>query len=1469
MKMANPITMILWAIVALTIPLSALAQTPETIKCLFLGDQGGHRPPERFEELQPQLKPRGIELTYTEDVGQLNLENLKQYDALVLYANIDQISQSQAQALLDYVDQGGGFVPLHCASFCFRNSDEVVALMGAQFQRHGTGVFRTQQQQETPDGILEGFEGFETWDETYVHHLHNEENRTVLAYRFEKGQADPEPWTWVRTQGKGRVFYTAWGHDARTWTHPGFHNLVERGIRWAAKRNPQDAADYRRDAPFEVPTIKPVPEGLKPFDYVDVGSKIPNYTPSDTWGKQGDNFSLMQKPLPADESIKHLAIPEGFHAELFVSEPQIQGKPIAMNWDERGRLWICETVDYPNELKNSGKGRDRIRICEDTDRDGKADKFTVFAEELSIPTSLTFWKGGVIVQNAEQTLYLKDTNGDDVSDTRTVLMEGWQLGDTHGGVSNFHYGLDNWIWGMQGYNRSAPRPEDGEAKQRFRQGFFRFTPDGEDIEFIRSTNNNTWGLGFSEEGIVFGSTANGCPSVHMPIPNRYYEKVKGWTSNLTLQSIAKSNKFEPITDKVRQVDFHGGFTAGAGHALYTARQYPESFWNRVAFVNGPTGHLVASFVLNARGSVFRSENMFNLVASDDEWTAPIMSEIGPDGQVWVIDWYNYIVQHNPTPAGFKTGKGAAYETDLRDKKYGRIYRIVADGTDGKDYPDLSKASPERLVEALTNPTMLVRLHAQRLLVERGKQDVVDALIKRVQDTSADAIGLNVGAIHAIWTLHGLGALQQDDGGATQAVVGALRHPSAGVRRNAAMALPATTKMAGEILSAGLHRDADFQVRLMALLAIADCDQSNSQIADALVEVIRSPGDMADRWISDALTSAAATHSEAFLSRLQVAQDLRDPAIGAIGVVAEHHGRSAKTDSLLRLVTQLGEADQRLLGAIVSGLERGASSRSDLENAQLESGQEQQLMELFENLPAPAQASFIRLATKLELKEFDQFTAQVVDGYLGRIQDASTSVRQRIAAARELIAFQPESDEIVEEVVNLITPQLDPETAEGLVNALEESRSNSVGEILIERLKTMTPKMKSATFSVLLKRNSGTKTLLEAAENNLVSLTDLAIDQRQFLLAHGDQEIAAKAKELLAKGGSLPSADRQQVIEKYLPFISQPGDVAMGKEVFKQQCAKCHVYGEEGADIGPNLTGMAVHPREELLTHILDPNRDVEANFRTYSVMTLDGLMVSGMLASESKTTVELVDTEGKRQSLLRDDIDQFVMSRKSVMPEGFEASITPKQMTDLLAFITQKQRFVPLNLEKVATVISTDSMFYGGPSREDHIVFEDWKVKQVDGVPFQLIDPQNGVRKNAIILRGHRGELSERMPDSVKIPCAMKAKTIHVLGGVGGWSHPFDQNQTVSMIVKLTYADGESETHEWINGQHIADYFGYPDVPKSKKAFELDGRQVRYLTVTPKRDEKLESIELLRGKDLTAPIVFSMTVEGDGAEAKH
>ena len=227
-------------------PLCA-ADSPKPIKLLFLGDNGHHEPAVRFRQFLPSWTSRSIDVTYTDKVTALNPKTLADYDGLIIYANTTQIGQDQEQALLDFVAGGKGLIALHCASYCFLNSPKYVELVGAQFQKHGTGTFRTQLvAAEHP--IMRGFGGFESWDETYVHIKHNETNRTILEYRVDA--TGKEPWTWVRTHGQGRVFYTAWGHDQRTWGHPGFQNLVERGIRWATGGDPSVAGTYNGDPAF-------------------------------------------------------------------------------------------------------------------------------------------------------------------------------------------------------------------------------------------------------------------------------------------------------------------------------------------------------------------------------------------------------------------------------------------------------------------------------------------------------------------------------------------------------------------------------------------------------------------------------------------------------------------------------------------------------------------------------------------------------------------------------------------------------------------------------------------------------------------------------------------------------------------------------------------------------------------------------------------------------------------------------------------------------------------------------------------------------------------------------------------------------------------------------------------------------------------------------------------------------------------
>ena len=1442
------------SVCALFVGAFVLAQPPQPaapakLKVLFLGDSAGHRPAERFKQLQPVLAKRGIDLTYTDKLEDLNAKTLGGYDALMVFANHTKIAPEQEKALLEYVESGKGFVPLHCASFCFLNSPKYIEMVGAQFRSHGTGTFRTDVV-KADHPIMKGFKSFGSWDETYVHTKHNDKGRTVLEVRAEGDLK--EPWTWVREQGKGRVFYTAWGHDQRTWGHPGFHNLVERGVRWACGQDPALAGGYVEPISTEKPQMTKLATNAKPFEYVD--AKVPFYPAR---GAKGGPLSKMQKPLSVDESLKHIVTPVDFKVEVFVTEKELGGKPIAMAWDEQGRLYVSVTVDYPNDIQPAGRGNDKILLCEDTDGDGKCDKVTTFADKLSIATSVLPYAGGLVVHQAPVTLFLKDTDGDGKADVRQELFRGWSTGDTHAGPSNLHYGFDGWIYGAVGYAGFAG--EVGGERHNFRQGFYRFKAERggaanelkvTKMEFLRSTSNNTWGLCFDESGELFGSTANGCPFVHMPIPNRYYERVKG-LSPTVLQNIAADNHIEPITDKVRQVDWHGGFTAASNVSIYTARTYPREYWNRTAFISEPTGHLTATMTYEPAGTSFKANYGWNLVASDDEWVAPIDAQVGPDGNMWVIDWYAFIVQHNPTPAGFKNGKGNAYETELRDKVHGRIYRVVYTKAKEEKPFTLKGAKAEELVAALKHPNMTWRLHAQRLLADRADAGTVGALLKLLEDQTVDATGNNPAAVHA---LHALAPHAAKDDKVAEAILGALKHPAAPVRAAGFAALPRQDKWFAAIPEAAFA-ETDPKVRKAALLALSELPVGAGG-AHALARFLPHTDDT--EVSSPALLAAVAVHNRAVLAAVA---DLPDRAalLPLVESAARAFAASGDHTGLEGALAAAAKAKPGVAARVVAGLAAGWPTAKA---ARLNADGEKAVGALLAKVPAADRGRLLKLASTWGVQGIDAQLAEITKAAFATLADASAKDDSRVSAAQQIVEFQPDSDDAAAKLLAAVTPESSAALATGVFDALEQSRAKGAAVAVVAKLKDLPPTVRPTALKLVLAKTDSTKSFLDAVEKGTLRFDALALDQRAALASHPDKDVSERAKKLLALGGGLPSADRQKVIEELKHILAKTGDAANGKKMFVAHCAKCHKHGAEGVAIGPDLTGFAVHPKEEILIHVIDPSRSVEGNFKLYRVTTSDDRTILGILGATTGTTVEIIDADAKRHPLPKSEIVTLKETDKSLMPEGFEKVMKVPELTDLLEFLTQKGKYVPLPLDKVATVVSTKGMFFDEADTTGRLVFPDWKPKAVGEVPFVLVDPQGDKVKNVVMLNSPNGNIPTKMPKSVSLPFNGKAKAVHILGGVGGWAAPYDNQKTVSMIVRLTYADGKTEEHELKNAVHIADYIRKVDVPESKFAFALRNQQVRYLSVPVKRpDADVKTIELVKGPDRTAPIVMALTVE--------
>ena len=796
------------------------------IRVLFLGHESEHHNSNLYYPMLSRALGRdAIYFDYVTSVEEAlgDADYLGKFDALLLYANHGRIEPHQWKNLKDYVEGGGGFVPVHCASWCFGNEPGFDKLVGGRFKSHQGAEFAAKIVKPNHPAMKDVKE-FTAWDETYFHNNHNTENRTVLMVRDAMPgdpHTKPEPWTWVRTQGKGRVFYTASGHDQRVWSHSDFHQLIKSGILWSVG----DKARKRYDNFIAKRT---------PLKYEKRGN-IPNY-------ERRPEPLQYQLPLSPEDSMKYTQVPVGFRMELFAAEPDVIN-PIYMAWDERGRLWVVETVDYPNEFKDGRKGNDRIKICEDTDGDGKADKFTVFAEGFNIPTSMTFARGGVILAHAPEFYFLKDTDGDDKADVREVLFTGWGVGDTHAGPSNLRYGFDNWIYGTVGYARFTGSL--GGKQNNFGMGVFRFKPDASDIEFLHQFNNNTWGLGFNAAGDVFGSTANNNPTFFGGIPATVF----GEDRQMSAKMIADSRTFHPITPNIRQVDAFNAYTAGCGHAFATSAAFPKKYRDRAAFICGPTGNLLGTYYITQRGAGYSAKNGFSFVASADEWFSPIVAEVGPDGHLWIADWYNFIIQHNPTPSigrgGYaaRNGRGNAHINPNRDRQHGRIYRVIWEGAQKSKITSLANASPLQLVKALDNDNLFWRQTAQRLIVNDRMFDKVEALQNRV-------LLPGVGAIHALWALKGLDNINENT------IKSALKNKDAAVRRNAVRALE-NKKTDEELLyNSSTLTDKDLLVRLSAIVKLAQFNETpvHKRAAGILSE---DEINNKDEWLKLALKAAGA------------------------------------------------------------------------------------------------------------------------------------------------------------------------------------------------------------------------------------------------------------------------------------------------------------------------------------------------------------------------------------------------------------------------------------------------------------------------------------------------------------------------------------------------------------------------------------------------------------------------------------
>src|SRR5262249_52511242 len=510
------------------------------------------------------------------------------------------------------------------------------------------------------------------------------------------------------------------GHEWSSFSHPAWRAFVLRGIAWAGRRDVDSLVSKEELASLAYP-----PGG----------------------------------PAAPEKAASELVLHPDFDLSLVASEPLVV-KPISIDWDARGRMWIAETPGYPEKARFSKvPGHDRISILEDKDGDGRMDSKTVFRDGLDLVTSLVVGRDGAIVAQAPDILFVRDIDGDGRAEKVETLFTGFGIGDTHAVISNFRLGVDGWIYGTQGYSGEESRHVANAAGKDFGHignGVFRFRPDGSAIEMVCAAGSNMWGLDFSDEGELFFTMANGQHLRHVAVPERVFEN--GRTGKVEAASDCPDHdRVVPLLTHsdppYAQIDFVGGFTAASGCCLYTGGAWPAE-WRNAHFTCEPTVHIVHHDVLARKGVTFTATKarQEEVLAGKDLWFRPIHLRVGPDGAMYLLDFYNQAIVHND-PRGPEHGPTNAARRPDRDHDHGRIWRIQHKRAARLDAPDLSRADDAALAKALEHPNGWVRGTAERLLVERGPGSAGPV-------RAALASKSTPARIAALWTLAQLGACDE-------------------------------------------------------------------------------------------------------------------------------------------------------------------------------------------------------------------------------------------------------------------------------------------------------------------------------------------------------------------------------------------------------------------------------------------------------------------------------------------------------------------------------------------------------------------------------------------------------------------------------------------------------------------------------------------------------------------------------------
>lgn len=942
-----------------------------------------------------------------------------------------------------------------------------------------------------------------------------------------------------------------------------------------------------------------------------------------------------QPPGPAltpKQALEKMTVPPGFTVELVASEPDIVN-PVAMTLDEKGRFWITESFEYPR--REPGPGRDRVKVLEDTDGDGKIDKVTVFAEGLNIPSGIAVGHGGVWVANAPDILFYRIGPDGKADGKPEVVVSGFGRFDTHELPNSLTWGPDGWLYGLNGvFNPSVIKYRGKE--HRFTCALFRIHPKTRDFEVFCEGTSNPWGVAFDGEGSAFVSA---CVIDHL------------WHLTETGYYHRQGGPYPPFTWVLPSIVKHKHQKAAyCGIHWFDSDAYPPEYREKL-YMGNIHGGCVNSDELTRDGSTYFGKLRPDLLTANDAWFMPVVQKTGPDGCLYVLDWYDryHCYQDaNADPKGI-------------DRLHGRLYRIRYKDTPRAKSFDLAKESNAQLIERLGSPNVFFRDHAQRILCERDDPRNVETLEELVLDDKKP----RKQRLHALWSLIGTGSLSiafHDS---------LLKHEDPTFRAWGVRAAGNFKKVPDSLAIRVAQMSADPSPDVRVQVAIAAPKLATLDPVPVLLKVLAESAD--DKLIPgivwqnlQPLLHERGTETATRLAKLDLTKPmLRDQFLPKL-IDRLLGAREPEVDALATLSGVLIDtgneiAAARCLGALAQKVQTREITGKPLDTLKLRL--RPRLLSLIEKKPDGPLATDAMLLLTSWRDEQGLATVQSV------FASEKAPVERRLQALEALTAAGDAT--VLTPAAKVLADRQNSQTFRGSVlAALGRLDDPAVADVVLKLYPEMEPPLQSRAVELLTQRSVWARALLEAIGQKIVAHEALNVNQVRKLLLTRDAELA----ELVKKRWGTVRTDRnpareQKIAEVRALLKTSPGDAIKGQVVFEKACGVCHKIHGKGQEVGPDITVNGRASMEQLLSNVLDPNRVIGVGYQSRTVQTKDGRAFIGLPVEDSEQRIVLKVQGGKLETIPRREIEETYLSQVSMMPEELEKSLSKEELIDLFSFL--------------------------------------------------------------------------------------------------------------------------------------------------------------------------------------------------------